>query len=456
MSNFPSLKQKEIIEDLTGSNIVIIACAGSGKSTTIIAKAQYTVSNSSTWKSICIITYTNKSCDDLRKKLKHDKKRISVETFHAFLIKEVLCFSELFKDRQVGFDYSQARTVATLEKWKIGVSRDSLCCSPVPSQRGTDFVFEFALELLKKTNVQNYLRFKYQAIYIDEAQDNNILQYELVNKFIDLGIQCVLVGDPSQTIFGFRGASKELFINLSRNQKFKSIRLDKNYRCHEYISDLANSYSFPRALKKNEDGGYFVIATNQVTKVLMHERIKQVTIFRYKNADLDTYGDSVKIIKRPIILDNLSGCNTHAINNLLRLIAVADYNEYDFLQDEFGIDFSSKNLKGLNKLLRNIKYNNSLDSLREFNSAYLVAEENKLTLIYEESLKQDVKDYYLSDLFDKTTMTIHGSKGLEFDNVVIFKSDFNSLRKESDRNNFYVAVTRARHRLYIVDDEVVI
>jgi superfamily I DNA/RNA helicase len=45
-------------------------------------------------------------------------------------------------------------------------------------------------------------------------------------------------------------------------------------------------------------------------------------------------------------------------------------------------------------------------------------------------------------------MTIHSSKGLEFNNVVIYKNDFNE--DEERKRLRYVAFTRARKRLFIV------
>lgn len=47
-------------------------------------------------------------------------------------------------------------------------------------------------------------------------------------------------------------------------------------------------------------------------------------------------------------------------------------------------------------------------------------------------------------------MTLHSSKGLEYDQVIIFASDYNLENKE-DINNHYVAVTRAKSKLIIIN-----
>ncbi|MDH0825865.1 3'-5' exonuclease [Acinetobacter johnsonii] len=47
-------------------------------------------------------------------------------------------------------------------------------------------------------------------------------------------------------------------------------------------------------------------------------------------------------------------------------------------------------------------------------------------------------------------MTIHSSKGLEFDNVIIDKNDF-FYRQKIEENNFYVAFTRAKKRIFVIN-----
>lgn len=49
-------------------------------------------------------------------------------------------------------------------------------------------------------------------------------------------------------------------------------------------------------------------------------------------------------------------------------------------------------------------------------------------------------------------MTIHTSKGLQFDNVLIYKKDFYNKRGELEKEKFYVACTRAKNKLFIIKD----
>ena len=47
-------------------------------------------------------------------------------------------------------------------------------------------------------------------------------------------------------------------------------------------------------------------------------------------------------------------------------------------------------------------------------------------------------------------MTIHASKGLEYDQVIIFAKDYSDLRNDENAKLHYVAVTRAKEKLFIV------
>jgi DNA helicase-2/ATP-dependent DNA helicase PcrA len=51
-----------------------------------------------------------------------------------------------------------------------------------------------------------------------------------------------LVGDPNQAIYGFQGATPELISSLTRNEEWKTIYLNINYRSTSNILQLANSF----------------------------------------------------------------------------------------------------------------------------------------------------------------------------------------------------------------------
>lgn len=75
------------------------------------------------------------------------------------------------------------------------------------------------LKLLSFDDVKNELQNKYRYIFVDECQDINPLQDKLINSLVGASTKLFMVGDVKQSIYGFRGASPELFLNKYKNLK---------------------------------------------------------------------------------------------------------------------------------------------------------------------------------------------------------------------------------------------
>ena len=65
-----TLEQQRIL-DCTSENIIVSACAGSGKSSTLVEKAKREILLSRPWKKLAVITFTNKYKDYFIYKLNH-------------------------------------------------------------------------------------------------------------------------------------------------------------------------------------------------------------------------------------------------------------------------------------------------------------------------------------------------------------------------------------------------
>ena len=78
--------------------------------------------------------------------------------------------------------------------------------------------------------------------------------------------------------------------------------------------------------------------------------------------------------------------------------------------------------------------------------------ETEIDYIVEKIKNENFKDYYNLYEKEKIVMTIHISKGLQFDNILIHKKDFYNRRGELEKEKFYVASTRAKKKLFIIGD----
>lgn len=104
---------------------------------------------------------------------------------------------------------------------------------------------QYALELLRDEKVSQIYREKFEYIFVDEYQDTNVIQEEMVN-LIKRKDNLFLVGDVKQSIYKFRLAEPELFLNkyhsfsLKNNANNRKINLSKNFRTRVEILDGIN------------------------------------------------------------------------------------------------------------------------------------------------------------------------------------------------------------------------
>ena len=87
---------------------------------------------------------------------------------------------------------------------------------------------------------------------IDEFQDTNLAQIELIKLILNKEHNICVVGDDSQSIYGWRGADIEYILNFDKSfENVRKINLTKNYRSTENILNAANTL-IDKASEKHE------------------------------------------------------------------------------------------------------------------------------------------------------------------------------------------------------------
>lgn len=104
-----------------------------------------------------------------------------------------------------------------------------------------DMIYKLYLLLINNKEILKKYQDQFEYILVDEAQDNNTAQYTIIEM---LGLpqnNIFIVGDDDQSIYGFRDAAPEKFIQFSQNYKgVKVVNLLENYRSLPYILNAAN------------------------------------------------------------------------------------------------------------------------------------------------------------------------------------------------------------------------
>lgn len=167
---------------------------------------------------------------------------------------------------------------------------------------GLDFndLEHYTIKLLKNENVLSKLQDKYKYIMVDEYQDTNDFQKEIIYKLCSKDSvldrnNLFVVGDPKQSIYGFRGANINVFDETRediKNTGGEIIVFKDNFRSKEDIMDPINEiysrrmegrYDKLEAFNKRDDKNNFVIINNDDSKLNREYEAKIVASYLKDN-----------------------------------------------------------------------------------------------------------------------------------------------------------------------------
>ena len=273
--------------------------------------------------------------------------------------------------------------------------------------------------------VKNGLDLPYKYIIVDEYQDTSFTRYNLLRNICDsIGAKIMVVGDDWQSIYSFSGCDVNIFTKFDNFFDVCETRyIEKTYRNSQQLIDASSNF-----VMKNPD---------QTRKELKSSKSSKYPI---KLVNFDN--DFDEILKFELIIKNI--INQSAFKNKKILIL-------------------GRNNKDIFNLLKNFNVENEYGK-RKFE---ILGDEDKLRrnkfvkIVYRES--PDVNIEY---------RTVHQSKGLECDNVILinlknWKAGFpnkmvddpvlNFVKRNGDsfsyaeeRRLFYVALTRTKNNVYLL------
>ena len=273
--------------------------------------------------------------------------------------------------------------------------------------------------------VKNGLNLPYKYIIVDEYQDTSFTRYNLLRNICDnIGAKIMVVGDDWQSIYSFSGCDVNIFTKFDNFFDVCETRyVEKTYRNSQQLIDASSNF-----VMKNPD---------QSRKELKSSKSLEcpIKIVKFDN-DFD------EILKFELIIKNI--INQSKFENKKILIL-------------------GRNNKDIFNLLKNFNVKNE-DGKRKFE---ILGDEDKLRrdkfvkIVYR--YNPDVNIEY---------RTVHQSKGLECDNVILInlknwragfpnkmvddpvlnfvKMNGDSFSYAEERRLFYVALTRTKNNVYLL------
>lgn len=264
--------QKDIFRDIAKANdhTVVIARAGSGKTSTIVEGFKYLPKGRKT----LMVAFNKSIAEELAQRA---PSYVDVMTLHSLGFRAI---KQSF-GKEVVLDNEKCRIIVNSiigndrELWDLNQS----ICKCVSLCKGFLFdtpnnieelmdkfgieTFELSKEqfikhVIKTLSVckaqKNVVDFddmiwypfvyrlnvgKFDVVFVDEAQDLNAAQMAMVLSACAIGGRIIAVGDPAQSIYQFRGADSEAIPNIINKLKAKTLPLSVTYRCPKKVVALA-------------------------------------------------------------------------------------------------------------------------------------------------------------------------------------------------------------------------
>ncbi|MGL4999147.1 MAG: ATP-dependent helicase [Cetobacterium sp.] len=428
-----NFEQLIAVTNLNG-NFLLLAGAGSGKTRVIIYRTLLLLKLQTKPEKILILTFTRKACNEIKKRIETfiPNSNVNIETFHSLAYKILRKYTQnkTFQVLTMDSALSLAKQSFFFNEISNVISKEEIIKATISSRThyfNSDFFknlethskkiilnFLETIDLLKKnqnlysfddllSQLYNFLKLNiipisFEYIMVDEYQDTDNLQIEIL-KLLSQKSYLMAVGDDYQSIYSFKGATIDNIINFSNDfENTKIFLLKENYRSSNHILKLSNEFS-----KKLRNSFRKTLLCNNTSNEL-----PSLNIFK-------THTEEVKAIynKIKVILNNTPDASISIL-----------FRNFSYMQEFV-------NIFDHYKLSYNISQNIFLENI--------------------------FKDRTVNDNTNLALLTIHSSKGLEWDYVflpllldgIIPTSIGNPINLEEEKRLFYVALTRAKKELFL-------
>lgn len=271
--------QREAVTTTAGP-LAVIAAAGSGKTTVLTRRIAYRVASGTALpRHVLALTFTRDAASELKRRLRRLDLRDPVDagTFHSValrllrdramsrnepvpqvatdrhrLVRDTLASLQLRAEaHQAMADLDWARARMIDPRRYDAACRSERRRSGVPASRYADF-FDAYQQLKRRRGVLDFddmltgvlqalrtdetwadaVRWRYRHLFVDEAQDLNPLQHAVLEAIRDGRPDLCLVGDPRQAIYGWNGADHTMLSRVEdRYPGVTVVALSTNYRC---------------------------------------------------------------------------------------------------------------------------------------------------------------------------------------------------------------------------------
>lgn len=339
--------------------IFLLAGAGTGKTTVIVNRAKRLIELG--YNKILLISFTKKSAESLKRRIGTEDPNVMTSTFHGFCYQSLkdIYKLEMVKEEQLlenGFTMSEIKEIDILKRNQVKSSLLKRYDEFLKENKLFDFT-DLEILMLKKLKADRkfatQIKEKFDYIFIDEFQDTSKIQYELIKTLKTNKNSFFCVGDPDQSIYSFRGASKKVIDTYLSEFKASLYLLDLNYRSSIEIIRLSNNLIKHNQNRFSKELACFIREKGNVILKYFKEHEKKNTYILNEIRNLLNKG--IKQEQIAILYRN------HSVANKLKNVLFETYYErivFMTIHQAKGLEFKVVFLIGLNESILPMKDSN--------------------------------------------------------------------------------------------------
>jgi superfamily I DNA/RNA helicase len=502
----PTKEQRPAIE--YPRSLVAIAKPGSGKTFVLARKIQSILQSLPSYKGVIAISFTNKASDELKHRSAGkgiDLKASFFGTIDRFCFSEIIVpfLPHIWGRPSSEIDISRLRDLNEEERLEFdALDHDVLTLevleSLVPQLKARFLKGQLFLDtagtlalytIINSVACQRYLQVRYTHIIIDEYQDSGLVQHDLFIKLHSLGLVAIAVGDADQSIYGFSNKDSKYLLGLASNPDFKTFPITLNHRCHPSITNYSLRFldAHSSLLETDKLCVYYKACVGNVDAIakwideVLPKFMAEFGVQLHKYVGILVRGNLTGALVNTALTTKHRLVHPHPLEENISLWGgiFSELLRYHFdtqntvqaIIDRHSFQLTAREVAEARKAIKSIRtcLDGELYSQMEGVASILLPNANKEAPIalLRASTIDDLKRCFGSAEDDEVQiMTIHKSKGLEFD--IVFHLDLHEwvlpAKRPGDNNDFdhpvypsldqdrnlhYVGVTRARKLCFL-------
>ncbi|HRV02172.1 MAG TPA: AAA family ATPase [Mesotoga sp.] len=239
----------------TNDQRIVIAGPGTGKTTTICEKVRFLVKERGIQPGdIAVLSFTKEAAENIRSRAGFPVHASTIHSLAYGTARSLGITSNIIEQEQASLLVEQfgepVQILNLIDLFRLGKVEDREIAGTMLSDiveqyegfLGASGAMDFfqmvqgAKEILRYKPTRRHVK-TFEYVIVDEAQDITVSEYEFVKEIVDWPDNLVLVGDPYQSIYSFRGASSIMSELIKAGAKTDILR--QTYRYGKRILDYS-------------------------------------------------------------------------------------------------------------------------------------------------------------------------------------------------------------------------